>query len=153
MASVPGLIERARTVMSPYFLKDIDDDTLVALMEIVLSEINNITPMTYYSLCDAPKHWEPTIILGLQVFVMLSLQATLSLKDFNYNDNGLSLSLNRVQNLNIPINTLRPIFESNAWNLKKPLIFRQGPLGMGYPRYQATVSAFLRILFGNSWKF
>lgn len=150
--SLPRLLTKARSVISQFFLKDFDDDQLTEMMEIVLSEINNITPMTYFSLCDVPRNWEPTIIIGLHVYLILALQMALGLKDFNYNDNGLSLSLNRVQNLAIPLPMYRKMFDDNAWNLKKPFIFKQGPKVLAYPRYQSAVSSFLRILFGTSWK-
>lgn len=148
---IPDLLERARTVMSEYFNNKFEDDTLVELMKIVLDEINYVTPMTYYSLCNAPKHWGSAIIVGLKFFLLLSLQETLSLKDFNYSDNGLSLTVNRVQNLDVPIKTIRTMFERIAWNLKKPIILRQGPKMLTTPRYQASVSGFMRVLYGVSW--
>lgn len=149
---VADLLERARTVMSEYFNNSFSDDTLTELMRLVLDEINGITPMTYFSLCNAPAHWGSAIIIGLKFFLLLSLQETLALKDFNYNDNGLSLTINRVQNLEIPIKTVRTMFENMAWNLKKPYIFRSGPKVITYQRYGNTVSGFMRILYGVSYK-
>lgn len=149
---IPEMLERARTIMSEYFNKKFEDDTLVELMRIVLDEINYITPMTHFSLCNAPKHWGSAILVGLKFFLLLSLQETLALKDFNYNDNGLSLTVNRVQNLEIPIKTVRKMFEQQAWNLKKPFIFMQGPKMLTYQRYQAAVSGFIRVLYGFSWR-
>lgn len=148
---IPDLLERARTVMSEYFNNKFEDDTLVGLMQLVLDEINYVTPMTYYSLCDAPKHWGSAIIVGLKFFLLLSLQETLAMKDFNYSDNGLSLTINRVQNLEVPIKTVRKMFEQMAWNLKKPIILSKGPKLMTYQRFGNTVSGFMRILYGVSW--
>lgn len=148
---IPDLLERARTVMSEYFNNKFEDDTLVELMHLVLDEINYTTPMTYYSLCDAPKHWGSAIIMGLKFYLLLSLQETLAMKDFSYSDAGLSLTLNRVSNLEVPIKTTRKMFEQAAWNCKKPIILSQGPKMLTTPRYQQTVSGFLRVLYGVSW--
>lgn len=148
---ITDMLERARTVMSQYFNNKFDDDTLVGLMQLVLDEINYITPMTYYSLCDAPKHWGSAILVGLKFFLLLSLQETLALKDFNYSDNGLSLTINRVQNLEVPIKTVRKMFEQQSWNLKKPIILTQGPKMLTTPRYQQAISGFMRVLYGVSW--
>lgn len=148
---IPDLLERARTVMSEYFNNKFEDDTLVGLMQLVLDEINYTTPMTYYSLCNAPKHWSSAIIVGLKFFLLLSLQETLAMKDFSYSDQGLSLTLNRVQNLEVPIKTVRKMFEQMAWNCKKPIILRQGPKLMTYQRFGNTISGFMRILYGVSW--
>lgn len=148
---IPDLLERARTVMSEYFNNKFEDDTLVGLMQLVLDEINYTTPMTYYSLCNAPKHWSSAIIVGLKFFLLLSLQETLAMKDFSYSDQGLSLTLNRVQNLEVPIKTVRKMFEQMAWNCKKPIILSQGPKLMTYQRFGNTVSGFMRILYGVSW--
>lgn len=148
---IPDLLERARTVMSEYFNNKFEDDTLIELMHLVLDEINYTTPMTYYSLCDAPKHWGSAIIIGLKFYLLLSLQETLAMKDFNYSDNGLSLTLNRVTNLEVPIKTVRKMFERVAWDCKKPIILRQGPKMLTTPRYQQTISGFMRVLYGVSW--
>ena len=148
---IPDLLERARTVMSEYFNNKFEDDTLIGLMQLVLDEINYVTPMTYYSLCDAPRHWGSAIIVGLKFFLLLSLQETLALKDFNYSDSGLSLTINRVQNLEVPIKTVRKMFEQMSWNLKKPIILSKGPKLMTYQRFGNTVSGFMRILYGVSW--
>lgn len=148
---IPDLLERARTVMSEYFNNKFEDDTIVELMHLVLDEINYVTPMTYYSLCDAPKHWGSALIVGLKFFLLLSLQETLALKDFNYSDQGLSLTINRVQNLEVPIKTTRAMFEKIAWDLKKPYILRMGPKMLTTPRYQQTISGFMRVLYGVSW--
>lgn len=148
---ITDMLERARTVMSQYFNNKFDDDTLVGLMQLVLDEINYITPMTYYSLCDAPKHWGSAILVGLKFFLLLSLQETLAMRDFSYSDQGLSLTLNRVSNLEVPIKTTRAMFEKQSWNLKKPYILCMGPKLMTYQRYGNTVSGFMRILYGVSW--
>lgn len=153
MISGPELIEEARTLISPYFLNasKITDDQIVSLCNIVLDEINYITPMTNYSLCNAPHSWKSAILVGLHVFTLLAVQTSLGLKEFSYNDNGLSLQLNRIQNLDTPLKMYRPIFESMAWNIKKSLIFKN-VFALGYPRYQMAVSSFLRVLFGGFFK-
>lgn len=149
MISGNELIEEARTVISPYFLNasKITDDQILSLCKIVLDELNYITPITNYDLCTAPRSWKSAILVGLHVFVLLAAQTALGLKEFNYSDNGLSLQLNRIQNLDIPLKMYRPIFESMAWNIKKSLIFKN-IYALGYPRYQMAVSSFLRVLFG-----
>lgn len=153
MISGPELIEEARTIISPYFLNSskITDDQILGLCRIVLDELNYITPITNYDLCTAPHSWRSAILVGLHVFVLLAAQTALGLKEFNYNDNGLSLQLNRIQNLDIPLKMYRPIFESMAWNIKKSMIFRN-VFALGYPRYQQAVSSFLRILFSGFYK-
>lgn len=149
---IPDLVERARTIMSDYYNNKFEDDTIIELMKIVLDEINGITPMTYFSLCNAPAHWGSTIIVGFKFFLLLSLQESLALRDFSYSDNGLSLTLNRVQNLEVPIKTIRTMFEKMAWNLKKPFILNSGPKMLTYTRYSANVSSFMRVLYGVSWQ-
>lgn len=153
MISGPELIEEARTIISPYFLNSskITDDQILGLCRIVLDELNYITPITNYDLCTAPHSWRSAILVGLHVFVLLAAQTALGLKEFNYSDNGLSLQLNRIQNLDIPLKMYRPIFESMAWNIKKSMIFRN-VFALGYPRYQQAVSSFLRILFSGFYK-
>lgn len=149
---IPDLLERARTIMSEYFNNKFEDDTIIELMRIVLDEINGITPMTYFSLCNAPANWGSTIIVGFKFFLLLSLQESLALRDFSYSDNGLSLTLNRVQNLEVPIKTIRAMFEKMAWNLKKPFILGSGMKVLTYTRYSANVSSFMRVLYGVSWQ-
>lgn len=153
MLSGNELIEEARTIISPYFLNasKITDDQLLSLCKIVLDELNYITPITNYDLCTVPKSWKSAILVGLHVFVLLAAQTALGLKEFNYSDQGLSLQLNRIQNLDIPLKMYRPIFESMAWNIKKSLIFKN-VFALGYPRYQMAVSSFLRVLFGGLWR-
>ena len=149
---IPDLVERARTIMSDYYNNKFEDDTIIELMKIVLDEINGITPMTYFSLCNAPAHWGSTIIVGFKFFLLLSLQEALAMKDFSYSDNGLSLTLNRVQNLEVPIKTIRVMFEKMAWNLKKVHILSSGPKMLTYTRYNQTIGSFMRVLYSVSWQ-
>ena len=149
---IPDLVERARTIMSDYYNNKFEDDTIIELMKIVLDEINGITPMTYFSLCNAPAHWGSTIIVGFKFFLLLSLQEALAMKDFSYSDNGVSLTLNRVQTLEVPIKTIRAMFEKMAWNLKKVHILNSGPKMLTYTRYNQTLGSFIRVLYGVSWQ-
>ena len=95
MSDIADLISRARELLPTAFTAKQSDAKLQAYMQLTLDDINYVTPQTKYTLDNMPITWETAVIFGSTLFANLFLHMNYALKDFNYNDNGLSLNIDR----------------------------------------------------------
>ena len=74
-----------------------------------------------------------------------------SFEDFTYNDNGLSLTLDRTGKLGQVNERVTKMYNTMKFNIKKYYSASAGPKGLGYPRFTAQMSSFMRILYGAGY--
>lgn len=148
---IQRLIVETKVIMPPSFIINVGDERIRAFMDMVLGDINLFLPVTGYTVADMPPQWEPMVKYGTQVFSMMFLQAQYSLQDFDWNDNGLSIRLDRVQKLEAGMKNILEFYKQMVLNAKKAEVLRVAGKGIGTPKYQSQIGQFLKISLGGSF--
>ena len=127
------------------------DPKLTAYLNMVLAEINLFPPQTGYTFDGMPTTWDYMIVFGSNIFAMMFLQMDATLKDFTYNDNGLSVQIDHVSKLDIGIKTMLETYKNMVLNAKAHETVKIKGVGIGTPRFQSVIGQFIRISLGNAW--
>ena len=151
MSRTSDMLDTAKEYLPENFVCKTDDGKLTAYLNLTLNDINACTPYTAYTLETCPVIWPNIISFGSTLFATMFLAANYTLKDFTYNDNGLSLTTDRQTRIVNQYNLQLGAYEKMKWNLKKAEAFKNGPAALGAPRYQSQVGQFMKILFGSSY--
>lgn len=150
--NVPQLIHKARHGGLPErFISGLCDDQLLVWLQMGLDDINYATPATYFNLNNAPQHWETAVLFACNAVASVLVAGDVSFEDFSYNDNGLSLTLDRTGKVMQVNERVLKMYTSMKHNIKKYYSASSGPLGLGYPRFTAQMSSFMRILYGAGY--
>lgn len=150
--NVPCLLQKARSGALPErFISGLCDDQLLVWLQMGLDDINYATPATYFNLETAPQHWETAVLFACNAVASVLVAADVSFEDFSYNDNGLSLTLDRNGKLMQVNERITKMYKAMKHNIKKYYSATSGPLGLGYPRFTAQMSSFMRILYGAGY--
>ncbi len=150
--NVPQLLFKARNGGLPArFTKGLCDDKLLTWLQMGLDDINYTTPQTHYTLSNAPQLWETAVLFSCSAVAAVLVAADMSFDDFSYNDNGLSMTLDRNGKLLAVNDKILERYKNMRWNIKKYYGMGIGPAGLGYPRFTAQMSSFMRILYGAGY--
>lgn len=93
----------------PVTLQQLTDEELSAGITLGIQYFNVYPPITSFTIDNFPKDYEVLLLYGAQIMTLLNKYIGLAITDFNYNDNGLSLNLDRGQKVN------QAIQQSTAW--------------------------------------
>jgi len=145
------IIQRARRLLPDNFSRYTNDEKVLAYAEVILADINLFPPLTGYTTEDLPDSLLPVLDFGITVMTELFLQARATLQDFSYNDNGLSISIQQVPNLDVSYKNMLELYRNMITNYKKTEVFRVGGKGLGTPRFQSQIGQFLKISLGSSF--
>lgn len=150
--NLSSVITKVRTILPEKLSRKLEDAQIQILVQVVIDDINYTTPKSEYTIDTVPDDWESAILMGFNLFYNICvLQPEYALKDFSYNDNGLSLNIDRQAKLNSILQAMTNIYEQQKWGIKKASAFKNIK-GLGYPRFQSQVGQFLRIVFGRSYR-
>lgn len=145
------LVKECKILMPPSFIINCGDDRIAAFIDMVIGDVNWWPPYTGYDITSLPASYEVIVKYGTQVFTMLFLQATYTLQDFDWNDSGLSLRLDRVSKIDQSYKNILDMYKSMALNAKKHELMAIGGRGLSTPRYQSQIGQFLKIALGGSF--
>lgn len=150
--NVPCLLHKARSGGLPErFIQGLCDEQLLMWLQMGLDDINYSTPATYFTLETAPQHWETAVLFACNAVATVLVAGDVSFEDFTYNDNGLSLTLDRTGKLGQVNERVTKMYNTMKFNIKKYYSASSGPKGLGYPRFTAQMSSFMRILYGAGY--
>lgn len=150
--NVPCFVERCKAGAVPQrYIEGASDEQIAMWGDIAVGLINYVNPVTTYRIHTAPENWDAAVFYGMTALLAQIQMANYSINDFNYNDNGISMSLDRTSKIASVNQAVREQFNNMAFNLKKYYGAGIGPIGLGYPRYQAQMSPFLRIMYGAGY--
>ena len=150
--NVPCLLQKARNGALPErFISGLCDEQLMIWLQMGLDDINYATPQTNFTLQTAPKNWETAVLFACNAVAAVLVQADVSFEDFSYNDNGLSLTLDRNGKIGQVHDRILKMYNVMKHNIKKYYSASSGPYGLGYPRFTAQMSSFMRILYGAGY--
>ncbi len=145
------IITKTRTLLPENWSANLQDEKILAYAEVVLSDINVFPPLQNFTTETVPDNLLPILYFGISLFAELFMQCRLSLEEFQYNDNGLSVSTNFVANIGASYQNLLETYRHMITNYKKTQIFNVGGKGLGTPRYQSQVGQFLKIALGSAF--
>jgi hypothetical protein len=146
------IVTKSRELMPEAFSANVQDEKILAFVEVVLADINVWSPLTGYSTEDAPDVLLPILYFGVIVFSeLLYFQAQATLQDFDYNDNGLTVNVQQVPRIDINYKNLLAMYRTMVENFKKSEMFKVGGKGVGTPRYQSQIGQFLKIALGSAF--
>jgi hypothetical protein len=149
---VPQILNKARNGALPSrFIQNMCDENLKIWLQMGLDDINYTTPMTSFSLDTAPQQWETAVLFGCNAVASVIVAGDVAFEDISYNDNGFSLQLDRTGKLMQVNERIRDVFVKMKFNIKKYYSMQSGPCGLGYPRFTAQMSSFMRILYGSGY--
>ena len=124
------------------------DIRLLGMAALALQDYNSMPPCENYTFGNLPAGLCTSIAMGTQYYLALMKQMEMSLIDISYNDNGLSITFNRVTNLGAAITNLEKPWLRMIENRKKCVIVGMGGVGLATPRFQSNLSRFIDLL-GN----
>ena len=150
---VQELITGTELLWPPSFLAVVNSEAkMVAYFNLVLNDINIWPPGSDYSIDTMPNSWIEVVKFGSTLFAELFLQADATLQDFNWNDNGLSLNLDRVGKINMSYSNLLTAYAKMIKSVKVRELFRLSGEGIGSPKYTSSLGQFLKISLGGAWE-
>src|SRR5208282_1906911 len=87
--------------LNPQTEVDFTDEELYIGVKMALQAFNIYPPVTSFISATFPSDWEPILFYLAQLFTLLNKYLGISINDFSYNDNGLSLNIDRGSRVNI----------------------------------------------------
>ncbi len=146
-----AMIEALLRVTPKSLLESVDDGherdfKLLGIAQWALNDYNYQLPATSYTFDGLPRELRSLIAFGTQLFLMSMKQAEFSLIDINYNDNGLSISFDRVSKIAAAMDKVSGLWKLQIENNKKALAMAQGGAGLGVFRFQGTLSRYLNLV-------
>lgn len=146
------ILEKVKLILPAPFLEHESDEItldkkILAYAELVINDINYVPPATAYTLQNFPAALDTILILGINAFTMLFMQAKWTMNDFSYTDNGLSLSLDRVEKLDRAYKNFYDLYKQKTIDVKNQLML-DGIVVLGTPRYTNMLGNFIRVAFG-----
>jgi len=120
----------------PTTLTSMSDEALASGIKLALGYFNAYPPPTTFTIDNFPYDYEMLLLYAAQIMTLLNKYLGLSITDFNYNDNGLSLNLDRGAKVN------QAIQNSTAWlnSLFALAKLEFAPMGMGVGTLQLPIS-------------
>jgi len=146
-----GLIRDTKIIMPPNFIINVGDARIGAFVDMVVQDINWWPPYTGYTVNSIPVSYDSIIKYGVQTFSLLFMQQMYTLQDFDWNDNGLSIRLDRVSKIDQSYKNVLDFYKTMVTNAKKHELMAIGGKGLGTPRYQSQIGQFLKIALGGSF--
>lgn len=148
-----NILVQVKTILPRTFQDAMDekDAKLNAYIQLVLNELNLFPPLTGYTIDTMPSQWDYLLVFGANVFSAMFMQMDATLRDFSYNDQGLSLSIDHVSKIDTSIKNLLSTYKSMIENAKAHEIVKIQGVGIGTPRFQSTIGSFIRIMMGSAW--
>jgi len=89
------LVNMLKNWITPWMSSIVSDDDLRAGIVLAMNSINLYPPNTYFDLTNFPTTMEPLLIIGAAIFTLMYKYLGVAFTDFTYNDNGLSLTVDR----------------------------------------------------------
>ena len=152
------LLQKIKNVLpKPFLSKDAFEDAndiemnrrILAYIDLVINDINWEMPVTGFTIRNFPEGLDGTLVLGVNVFTSMFMQMKWTLNDFSYTDNGLSLSLDRVEKLNRSHETMLKLYKEQVKNIKN-YIWSQGLAVLATPKYGNVLGNFVKVTLGIS---
>lgn len=146
-------IQQCRKLMPEIFSRNTVDFKILMYANLILSDINAFPPLTGFTITDAVNSPVLSNILyfGVSLMTELFLQSRATLEDFQYNDNGISLSVDQVGRIAQSYVNMLEFYRNMIMNFKKTQIFAVGATGISTPRYQSQIGQFLKISLGSAF--
>ncbi|MEM3509548.1 MAG: hypothetical protein QXY18_01025 [Nitrososphaerota archaeon] len=136
---------------------------ILQFVSLVLADINLIPPVTSYSLDSLVKYdnqsnsyfpaspvWD-VLKFGVSFYSLLFHQMRATLQDFNFSDQGLSVSVDQTAKVGTSIQNMAQVYLRMVTNLKKTETLKVGATGVVTPRYQSQLGQFLKIALGSAF--
>jgi hypothetical protein len=142
-----ALIDLAKLYMPAKFVTQVSDQKILAFLNLVLADINAVSPMTGYTLDNMPTTWAPIVCFGAEVYSSLFLVANYTLQDFSYSDNGLSLNIDRTSKISPLYDKMLINYNLMKINLKKAEAVSTGARVLATNYYFSVVGQFISQIF------
>ena len=147
-----ALVDLVKKIMPAKFLAKINDDTiLLAYINLVLADINNIPPGTAYTIEIMPTTWIPLVAFGAQIYATLFMQAGYALNDFSYGNGGISLTIDRHGNLDLSYQRMYENYMRMGINMKKVEAMHIGMRAVYSPQFSSVFSSYLGSIFPGTF--
>lgn len=147
------IISQSRKLMPEIFSRNTQDYQILAFANLILADINFMPPLTNLtaqSVANDPN-LANLLYFGISLFADLFYQQRAALEQFQYNDNGISLNIDQVGQINASYVNMLQFYDKMKTNYKKTQIFVVGAAGLGTPRFQSQISQFLKISLGSAF--
>lgn len=119
---------------------------IIGVASLAVEDINNEPPEDFFSIANFPVQHYPLLVFGTQTYLMLMAIAGYSLIDVAYNDNGLSITLDRGTKITAAHEKFDKLWRMQIQNYKKNKLIRGGGKGLGQARYHYNLGRFLTAL-------
>ena len=99
------LVNMIRSWVTPWMSTCLTDDDIRAGIVLAMNAINIYPPTTSFSLNSFPTNMESLLIPGAAIFTLMFKYLGVAFTDISYNDNGLSLAIDRGAKVKTAIDT------------------------------------------------
>jgi len=144
------VIDRAKVLLPEAFIAEASDDKIFLYAELVVNDMNWFPPTTRYTVNSMPSGWIGIVLMGMAYFAQMFKQMEVTLQDFNYNDNGLTVNIDQTGKINTAMVNMLKAYSQQVEFMKKSLLMTFGA-GLGTPRFQSQIGQFLKIALGSSY--
>lgn len=114
------------------------DQQLLIDIELALNAFNIYPPVTSFTIENFPSDYEVMLMYLAQMFALVNKYLGLSINDYNYNDNGIALNIDRGAKINTAIANVQKIVNDLLAIIKLEFAFQgesigtlQLPVGIG----------------------
>ena len=147
------LIQKVKSILPAPFIKDFSpaeiDNQILLFIQSAIVDINIIPPQSGMTIETFPASMDPLLIQGCNYYVLLFKQMKWSMNDFSYNNNGFSLTLDRVDKLDKPMQRFLDHFMLQVAQWKTNMML-SNIVAQGSPRQTSILGNFIRAFFGFS---
>jgi len=123
------LVANIRSFLGTYISKNLTDVDIAIGIKYAIQLFNQITPVTSFDLKTFPPALESLIVLGGSIQTALAKYLGVALTDFNYSDQGLSLTIDRGTKVTAFIDKANSFYSEVVYWAKKEFMF--SGLGVG----------------------
>jgi hypothetical protein len=144
------LLHDTKLLIPESFIAGAPDEKILLFIDLVINDINTWPPYTVFDRESFPDNRLGILYMGVSYMVQLFKQMEVTLQDFNYNDSGLSVTIDQTTKLNTSIEKIYKIYSQQVEFMKKSLLVGYG-VGLGSPRYQSQIGQFLKLALSQSF--
>lgn len=144
------ILYELKMILPQNFIAGASDEKILLFVDMVINDINWVLPHSNFTRETFPEEALRIIYLGCAYMAMLFKLMEVTLEDFNFNDSGLSVSVDQTTKINTAIEKVYKAYVSQVEYLKKTLMMRN-VAGFGTPRYQSVIGQFLKVALGSAF--
>lgn len=144
------LVQECKELMPERFRATATDARILQFIEVVIADINVITPASSFTADQLPDVILPIVRFGASFYAEMFQQMRATLDDFTWSDQGVTVAIDQTAKIGVSMTNMSHVYERMIVNFKKTQIFNAGA-SLGTPRFNTALGQFLKVALGTSF--